>query len=287
MSRQIAVAVAAGLFTLSAAASPSTAANREEPTWWRTPSTSAVQWRGMLATEGGAVGMGAQIGLYPVYGAAGLLVAIFTHAAINQVAQSAEARRAQEFADRVLDPYASSLRTWPAVSLWEAAAASVPFPGVRLWDGEAPTGRDPVVEAAPIFTLAQDEGVLILDAAVKLVASPGAAPVETVVRVVSTPLDTPDARAHWSSDEARQLKATAAGMLAHALDTALRHAASPADAPPMRTHRYLQGQVERTERAQLVAGDCARAVLRTLRGWLMSVPLKPQAGDECARAVPF
>ncbi len=55
----------------------------------------------------------------------------------------------------------------------------------------------------------------------------------------------------------------------------------------MRTHRYLQGSVERSERARMVAGDCARAVLRTLRGSLLSVPLRPPEDASCTRTTAF
>ena len=72
--------------------------------WWRAPATPDVVWRGMLATEGGAVGSGTFIGPYPVFGVAGLLVAVFTHAAISQSVQSSERQRAQEEADKVLAP---------------------------------------------------------------------------------------------------------------------------------------------------------------------------------------
>ena len=39
--------------------------------------------------------------------------------------------------------------------------------------------------------------------------------------------------------------------------------------------------------AQMLAGDCARAVLRTLRGWLLSVPLQAKEGEVCASSTPF
>jgi hypothetical protein len=55
----------------------------------------------------------------------------------------------------------------------------------------------------------------------------------------------------------------------------------------MRTYRYLQGGVERSERAQQVAGNCSRAVLRNLRGWLLSVPLRPAGDAPCTRDTAF
>jgi len=248
----------------------------------------------MLATEGGAVGSGTLIGPYPAFGVAGLLVAVFTHAAISQGVQSSERQRAQEEANKVLAPYVAALRAWPAHELWAAAiaqglttAADPATPVLKPWDGSAPAPEGPLVETLPQFTLAQDEGVLVLDVAVKFVPAPGAAAVESLVRVVSSPHDAADTRAHWSADDARRLKAHAAAMLAHGLHLALRHGGPVTTDAPMRTHRYVQGSVERSERSQRLAGDCARVVLRTLRGGLLSVPLRPAEGTTCPQPVAF
>lgn len=253
----------------------------------RPPAASEVAWRGMLPTEGSGVGGSGQM-LYPAPGVAGLLVAILTHAAINQGVQSAARKREQEEADRVLAPYLPALRTWTAAALWEAAvAAAKPAQSLMALDAAPPAGDQAVVEVAPVFTLSQDEGVLIADVAIKRTATAGAPPIESVVRVVSSPHSAADARAFWSADEGRQLKATAAQMLAHALVLNEQLAHNAGADTPTRTHRYVQGQVERSERAQLLAGDCARAVLRTLRGWLLSVPLSPKDGEVCASTTSF
>ncbi len=260
----------------------------EAPLWWRMPTEPGVKWRGMLPTEGGEVGMGFQIGPYQVPGAAGLLAAILTHAVISDSMQSSEYQQAQQASDRVLDPYATVLGAWSAANLWNTAVAAAPSSlGIRVWDGQTAPGAGSVVQTAPTFTLAPDESVVILDVAIKLVA-PGADSVETLVRVVSSPLGGIDPRSHWSADEARQLKSTAAAMLAHAIDIAHRYAIhSDNDLAPMRTHRYMLGADERAERAQQLAGNCARLELRNLRGFLMSVPIKVESEDKCLIKAPF
>lgn len=283
--RRLRVAVLA-LLGAVAAASPVMAQTVEMPWSWRPPAMPEVAWRGMLPTEGGAVGMGGAM-LYPAPGLVGFLAAIATHAAISQGVQNAERQKAQADADKVLAPYAAALKDWTPTALWAAARATAPAtsPWV-LWEGgpaAAPPG--PVLETVPIYTMSQDEAVLLLDVAIKRVPAPGAAPQETLVRVVSSPQQVADARAHWSADDARALKQASAAMLAHAIEIAL---APPAGEPgEMRTHRYLQGGVERSERGQLLAGDCSRAVLRNLRGWLMSVPVKSAGAEACARATAF
>lgn len=289
MSWRAAVSTTALVLAILSAGAPA-AAPVEVSLWWRMPVEPGVKWRGMLPTEGGAVGMGPQIGPYQVggAGAAGLLAAILTHAAVTNIAQSSEYQQAQNASDRVLDPYAAALGAWSAADLWGAAFdVAPPSMGVRLWDGLSARGDGLVVETAPTFTMALDESVVILDVAVKL-AAPDAPAVETSVRVISSPLGEINPRSYWSADEARQLKSTAAAMLAHALDMVSRYAIRSTDGlAPMRTHRYMFGSAERTERAQQLGGTCARLELRNLRGSLMSVPNKLDSEGRCVSTTSF
>ena len=182
----------------------------------------------------------------------------------------------------------------PTVSLGEIAARLKPTSRHRA--GRTPgLSAEPVaqgasIEALPVFTLAQDQGVLLLDVAVKLSPRTGAERVDATVRVVSSPHDAADALAHWSADDARRLKASAAAMFGHALLLAARHAvpaAPEAASAPMRTHRYRQGLLERSERGQQVDALCARVVLRNLRGWLMSVPQRVPDDAPCTADAAF
>jgi hypothetical protein len=255
--------------------------------WLKPPAVPEVTWRGMLVTEGTGVGGGHQI-LYPAPGVVGLLAAIFTHAAISQGVQSSQRKAEQDAADRVLEPYREALRNWNSAALWDAAVlAAAPTLDLKRWDPASTSNAQPSIDVVPIYTLAQDEGVLTADVAIKHSAPAQGAAGETLVRVISSPHAAADARNHWSANDSRQLKDTAARMLAHAIDVAQRHPAATADEPAPRTHRYLQGGVERSERAQLLSGDCARAVLRTLRGGLLSVPLRPVEGEVCNKAATF
>ncbi len=272
--------------TLSSAALA--AAPIEAPLWWRGPTEPGVKWRGMLPTEGGAVGMGTQIGPYQVPGAAGLLAAVLAHAAIASSMQSSEQQQAQKAADGVLDPYATSLGAWSSTALMDMAVAAAPSSlGLSVWDGQPSSNAGSVVQTEPIFTLAPDESVVILDVAVQFVNG-NTVSAETLVRVVSSPLGDVDPRAHWSADEANQLKKTAAAMLAHAINMAHSYALRPNNGlAPMRTHRYLLGADERAERAQQLTGNCARLELRNLRGVLMSVPVKVDPDAKCLVNVRF
>ena len=253
----------------------------------RPPATPELQWRGMLATEGGAVGSGPQIGPYQVPNVGGLLVAIFTHAAINESVKSTQQKRAQAEADVVLEPYLPVLKAWPAASLWDAVLAQAPADLALAELGKGPL-QSTAVLLLPTFTLSQDEEVLIADVALRFEGGAAtAAPMERLVRVVSSPLTTAEARAHWLADEARALKEAAAAMVAHAVQLGYLHIASNAGDVPARTHRYRRGKVEAMERGQLIHGDCDRVVVQTLRGHFLSVPRVEPAHTPCPRSTRF
>lgn len=261
---------------------------------WAEPASADLAWRGIVSLDGGAAGGGASM-LYPAPNLAGLLAAILTHAALASSMQSAEQQRRQELADSVLAPYAPALRAWPPRALWQAVLSKASTVKAQAADAAAWTG-----EATPSFALAPDAGTLVLDVGAKL-TPPGGVPVEVVVRVVSSPLAATDAQAHWTANDAQALKDSAAAMFGHALSLAAREAVtrsaqvaagkagsaeSTVDPTPFRTHRYLMGNSLRSERAQKLGEGCARVVMRTLRGWLLSAPVPVPVPVLAAAAAP-
>ncbi len=282
----LALAWAAGLaFVPHAASAQAAAVQAGAPLAiaWKAPAPAAeVSWRGIPRLDGGSDAAGGI--LYPAPSLVGFLAAIFTHAAMSSAAQTAEQEKAQREADAVLEPYAATLRSLSAEALWRTALSPPAAPpGAQLGDGPSADGWRG--EATPRFSLAPDAGTLVLDLGAKL-QGPGSAPLELLVRVISTPPAVVDLRQHWAADEGRALRDSAAAMLAHALALAgqearLRGAApESADTPAFRTHRYRLGTLMRSERSQLLQQDCGRVVLRTLRGGLLSAPAWPPPATE-------
>ena len=254
----------------------------------RPAQVTELPWRGLLPTEGGAVGMGPQIGPYPVAGAAGLLGAILGHALASSAVRSAEERKAQAEADRVLEAYRPALSAWQARQLWQSLQAPTPE-GLHLVPADIGQGAAdaPAVQIAPSFLMSQDERLFIADVLVR-VENPGTPPAERLVRVIATPPPTTEPRQHWLADEARPLKQAATAMVAHAVAVSLRHPQAVGADVPMRTHRYRRGQAQGVERGQLVHSDCARVVVQTLRGHLLSAPrAESEADTACARSTLF
>ncbi|MFH1869259.1 MAG: hypothetical protein ABIK82_19330 [Pseudomonadota bacterium] len=246
------------------------AAEQSPPLVMTIPKGITPVWRGIGADEG--AGTNGMTMLYPAPNAGGLLVAILTHAAIVQGERSADRAARQAEADRVLETHAATIAALSAELL--LAAARERLPKLML-----DASRGLIVEIEPRYSLSMDQRTLILDSTFRVHAAdtPSVTRFENTVRVVSTPCEAEDPAAHWAAEAGSALKKESVAMLAHSLQVALAPLA-PTNPKAFRTQRYRFGQSEKIERGQPVASGCARIVLRTLRDWLMSVPIAPTEG---------
>lgn len=262
------------------------------PIVWRLPGTESIVWQGMLPNEGGAVQMGQQIGLYPVgnAGLAGLIVAVATHAAISQMQQSEEKKRAQKAADLALSPFQPALGEWKMAELRAAVVLAARQANLTLLgDDQSPAGTGIFIETVPLFSMSLDHAVLVLDAQIRVGRLGEKIPEkEVMIRVISTPLDIADPRAYWAKDESQMIKRAASEMMKHVLQlsTSTSIWVAPQETS-VKTFRYLQGTTQRIERAEELQSDCARLILRNLRQSIMSVPRKVDPEQPCKQTYPF
>lgn len=251
----------------------------------RVPADAPLPWRGIVPHEGAGV---AGAILYPAPTLVGFLAAVLVHGLLVEGGRAGQRSLAQTGADKVLDPHRAALDPWTPRLLIEAALPLLTNTGAR--DVVGPNDKPStewVVDVAPGFALAQDQATIVLDTVVR-VAPAADAPgprFEGALRVLSTPVAAADRQAHWLADEGRALKEETARMLAHAINLGVAQLSAPVPAKPeevpFRTHRYLMGDEERMERGQLLAAGCARIVVRTLRGGLMSMPVRAEAAPSC------
>ena len=222
---------------------------------------ASLSWRGVGAEEGAGSKGGI---LYPAPNVGGLLVAVLTHAAIVQGVRGSERNASQSAADKVLEPHSAVIAQLSAERLFDAARLRLPSLAAE---------RHVVVQMAPTFSLTSDQRTIVLDNVLRVHApdTPSDALYENTVRVISAPRDGEDPAAHWIADDGRLLKEEVTAMLAHSVELSLLGVPA-ADNSSFQTQRYRFGAGQRMERGQAVAAGCGRVVLRTLRGWLMSVP---------------
>jgi hypothetical protein len=256
------------------------------------PQADAVLYRGVVNHDAAGLGNGGMMYL-GVGGLAGALVGIATHAVIADSAKSSQKTRLQTAADRVLEPYKDILATITHRDLMAQGLPRVPAEGVKLIPAtEAGTGW--IVESLPVFSMTDDRLALVLENVVVVYAAnePKTVRYSNVVKVVSNPREPgePDeVRMHWSDDDGRRLKDESAELFAHSLRLLLEAVqADPAATFAERTVRYTHGEQTRSERAQVMREACGRAVIKSLRGWWISVPLRAVAAPaaDAASAVP-
>lgn len=248
------------------------------------PAAETVSYRGMVNLDNAGMGPG-QV-MYPAPGLAGFLVAIATHGAIAEASKNAEKNKLQEAADKVLDTYREALGKFSNRELMHEALSRLTRGAGKGRLVDASGAADGwVVESFPIFTMTQDQSALVLEniVAVYPAGKPEAARYKNVVKVVSDARSEAEPQATWAAQDARQLKDESIALYAHSLRLLLQEVerGATAEAEAQKTFRYPEGRASRIERAHLVHAACERAVVRTLRGWIMSIPVRKSA-DETA-----
>ncbi|WP_374567584.1 hypothetical protein [Ideonella sp.] len=283
--RGIVLSAAATLAVTLAAAETAPAEQAASQRLQATAATRAWAWRGAAAEESAVfhgvvsydtAGGGAGAMLYPAPGPAGFLVAILTHAAINSGARSAEAKRIEEAADKVLVPLKDQVDRLrlrdlqqDALARWEIGTE------VKLLGRDENADNAWIVETQPVFLMTQDRRALVVEAVVRLFDGAAKVPaIERAVRVVSPPVKG-DVDGYWLDPVNGRLAQTSAALLAEAIRVAVLDAQVSGDSS-QRTIRYVEGGADKFERATLLSERCERVALRTLRGGVMSVPARPK-----------
>ncbi|SES67661.1 hypothetical protein SAMN05216412_101199 [Nitrosospira multiformis] len=198
----------------------------------------------------------------------------------------------QAEADRVLLPYQTALGDFTYRELVQRGLNKTSVGGSKKWvEFNTPSVAEWVVEVTPFFTLTQDQSAIVLNNHLSIYApgSPSEPLYKNLIRIVSDPRDEPDPAGFWMMGGGERLKEESANLFARSLEIAWGEidSASRKDDPARpKTIRYRQGKSEKTERAGVIDMKCSRALVRSLRGWLMSVPLaEPRenaTGNECA-----
>jgi len=245
------------------------------------PAATMVPFRGEVSFDSAGQNTGGF--LYPAPNAGGLLVAIATHAAISSSINDSQKTSFQEKADTVLDPYKSIISHYSYQELVDSSLKKLGPNKYGLIISKTDTVDQPwTIESSPVFILSQDKDALVLQntIAVYMAGRPNSVIYKNMIQVISSPMETADFERYWSNNDGTNLKNTSSDLFSDSLNIALAEMRKEdaAEEGAYRTFHYLEGKHEKLERAQLIAEDCKRMVIRTLRGWVMSVPAKNDAG---------
>lgn len=252
----------------------------------RLPKDDKVAFHGAFNLDNAGVQTGPI--LYPAFGIGGFVAAVVAHGLATEAVKQAQRTKIQDEADKILVPYDPIITHLSHRALLQASLQKMPSSeGKHMVENDAVPAAEWLVDAQPAFAMTQDQTALVLEN-VFTVYRPGALEkpaYQTVVRVVSASHQESDLAAFWTANEGEQLKAETSNLEAESLSIVASVVGSDLGKDsPFKTIRYHAGQREMMERAQIVALHCDREVIRTLRGNLISVPIKPDPADASCTA---
>lgn len=227
--------------------------------------------------------------LYPAPDPLSFLVAVGTHAALVSTDQNRRLEQQQEAANQVLAPYRSVLDRIGHRDLLRAAIEHTAYPRrTRTIESDEVDEASWIVETLPVFAMTQDQSAFVLDNAIRVFkpGNPKKPIYQNMVRVVSIPVEAGDPRSAWTASDGAKLEAAAQRQFSRSLELAIMDVTtSPVSPQAHKTLRYLLGTVEKMERGQVLQDDCGEIVLRTLRGWVMSVPKSATADTDAGNCI--
>jgi hypothetical protein len=259
----------------------------------RLPKDDKVVYRGVVSLDG--PDRASPSILYPASDAASLLAGIITHGILVGSANKIQKNKLQDKADEVLSPYHAVLDTFNHKELMQRALERTSMGGSKkLIEFSEKPEAGWLIESTPVFSITQDQSAIILDNSIAIY-TPDAEPATAYrnnVKVVSQARDGENLDGFWIANQGEKLKEESASLFAQSLDIAVGEATRGAsdENNAYKTIRYLEGNTEKMERAQIVSERCNRVVIKTLRGSLMSVPAKRGAAaapgtDQCGDAL--
>lgn len=213
--------------------------------------------------------------VYPGSNAGGFLVGLLTHAIILESIKGRQKTAAQEAADKVLVPYTDIVQIYTYRDLMQRAVEKIAtLQPIQLIPHAEKNQSEWLIQSVPIFSLTQDQTALVLDNVISI-SQPGMPIYVNTIRVVSAANEAPEVAQYWLANQGEKLRGVSAGMVADTLQIALQGAAGSlnSDNTAYKTVRYFEGKTEKMERALLLREQCNRVLIKTLRGWLMSIPV--------------
>ena len=215
-----------------------------------------------------------------------LLVGVVAHGAIESHKQARERKSKNSLSDLVLAPYQSSLSHFTNLELMRRTLDGLTTHGDKaLIPFAVRAGPGWLIECSPQFFMTQDARALVLQDSIVIHSPDAASPAtfKNVVEVVARPRGPvgKDSENTWMIEDGALLASVSVDLLRESVNLALSelHGDFAGHAAAYHTVRYPRGGAERMERAQILRESRERVVLKTLRGWIMSVPVAAEASE--------
>jgi hypothetical protein len=216
----------------------------------------------------------------------GAVVGIIAHGMIESHQQAKEKKSKNALGDIVLAPYRPSLSHFTNAELMRRALDGLATDGGKvLIQSSERAGPGWLIECSPAFLMTQDARALVLQNSIVIHSPDAASPVtfKNVVEVVGRPRESvgADSENTWMIQDGALLMNASVDLLRESLSLALGELRGDfaGHTAAYRTVRYPRGGTEKMERAQVLRETRLRIVIKTLRGWIMSVPASADASD--------
>jgi len=232
---------------------------------------------------------GGQI-MYPGGNAGVFLVSVLTHSATVSSIKNSEKQHLQDKADEVLLPYRSSINEITTDKLIDSSVKT------GLQDGELQlTYFEPekqqsgwIIESSPVFFITQDQSSIVLQNPVIIYekGNPAKPYYRNLVEIVFQLPNDQKATSYLNADG--QLTQISSSLFNSSLKLSIQDAQHQLTQDGTdKTFSYYLGKEKVFERGKIAHMDCERLTIRTLHGWLKSVPVPAESNSEyvnCANA---
>lgn len=218
---------------------------------------------------------------------AGLIAQIATHAALESAKQSGANSRLQNEADRIVEPYQSTIDSIDEAKIWRRSISQVPRNQrnqLRIWSAADASGRWSI-ELQPSYFISPEEDALVAQTEM-LIHKDGVTEAPAGRQLLAVSMPTTLRRENGQVDESafqKALQQTNAQLIQMAI-LAARSWNKPATSDS-KTWSYYQGTSKRFERASLIHKHCHRVIIQTLRTDWMSVPLSNKTPRRCSQTL--
>jgi len=212
------------------------------------------------------IGYGSQL-YHGGAGVAGFLAQIFTHSAINSGGRNSKLSESQKVADQVLLPFESVLKDFYQKELFSEIS--------QYSFNVKKNGTNQInIISKPIFFLSQNKKQIILKHLVeaKLKNNKNFS-YRNLVEYISDEYNQADIDNYFTANKGRHLKKQVKEMYLNSLEFIINDIKGAyKSSPKEKSYRFKEGSNLRIERAKLVEEGQERALVRNLRGWLISFP---------------
>ncbi len=242
------------------------------------PSDIHVTFRGLVSyddVEGGQYNM-----LYPGDTAAVFFAAVITHSVVAESVKNTQKQKLQDLADEIILPYQSSISRIKTQDLANRTVQQLRQTRAICIQTNSMENSDLIVESRPVFLMAKNEKNILLKNIIIAYSSdkPSQVVYRNMIEVLSLPFSARNAQSYWLEGNGAKLARASEEMYAESIALVIADIKNTlADSSKEKTFHYFQDGQKMYERGRLVSENNDRIAIRTLRGWLKSIPIQSKS----------